>query len=167
MCSRILARHSSRGGGNQNLVRPSLPGFLDKQLNEVDEHLCGFFEAKPRIEFELAVKVVASGEQVRARQSSKCQTRSIGPAANRFYLRSDPGSARRFHGVFGELRIIFQHLFHVLVVFSYIHRNSDVRIFLACGHSHLLEQRFLCVEPANFKIAKKYLQVDSSNSSCE
>src|SRR6185312_1950560 len=53
---------------------------LGDELDEVHERLGRFLETAPRVEFELAVKLVAARKDVGARQAAERETRAIGAA---------------------------------------------------------------------------------------
>src|SRR5450432_1855636 len=87
-----------------------------EDLDKVDQCLGGLFNSTTKIEFQLAVKVLAAGENIGTGQAAKGEIRTIGAAANRSGEWLQTCAPRRFERIVGQLRIVLQHFLHVLVV---------------------------------------------------
>src|SRR6185437_15029641 len=77
---------------------------LGDELDEVHERLGRLLETAPRVEFQLAVKLVATREDVGARQAAERETRAIGAAADRLQKGREAGAPRGIERVLGDMR---------------------------------------------------------------
>src|SRR3984885_3054675 len=112
------ARIARTGGRPAPSTRVRSAMTLDKDLHEVHERLGGLLESATGIEFQPAVKVVAAGEDVRTRQPPEGEARAVGAAADGARRRRQSRPARRFDCIVGELRVVAEHLGHVLVLIA-------------------------------------------------
>ena len=85
----------------------------------------GLFQAATGIEFEFAVKLVATGKDVRARQTAECQLRAVRSAADRLRERIESSTAGGLEDVLRKLGMVLQHFFHVPVVLFDIDTYED------------------------------------------
>src|SRR5262245_37170265 len=89
------------------------------------ERLRRLFQMPAGVELELAVEILAAGEDVRPRQASNRQLRAVRAAADRARRRREPGPARRLERELGELWIVLQHVVHVLVLLDDLDRHAQ------------------------------------------
>src|SRR6185312_6575581 len=96
-------------------------------LDEVDEHLRGLLEAAARVELELPVEVVPTGEEVRRWQAPEGQLCPVRAAADGGDDRRQAGSLGRLDRVLDEVRVILQDVLDVPVEVLDLDADPDVR----------------------------------------
>src|ERR1043165_9441132 len=77
-------------------VHPRLT-LLREDLNQVEQCLRRLLQSAARVELQLTVEICAAREQVRRRQTTKRQVRSVRAAAYRFEKRLWARPPRRLH----------------------------------------------------------------------
>src|SRR6476469_1259283 len=85
-------------------------GLLGEDLYQVHQSLGRLLESTTRVEFDLAVKVVAAGEDVRARQAAERELRAIRAAPNGKHEGLDAGATRCLEGVARQLGMVREHV---------------------------------------------------------
>ena len=112
--------------------------LFGEQRNDVQNHLGGLFNALQRGEFELAVEVEASGENVGAGQALEAEIGAVGAAADGLDLCLDP---RHLHGLDGLVDdvVVGLHLFpHIIVLVLDDGRGGAGAVLGVDGVGHLL-----------------------------
>src|SRR6185312_1774052 len=78
---------------------------LGDELHQMQQGLCGLLQPAARVELQLAVELVAAGEDVGARESAERQLGPVRAAADRLREGREPGASRRLQCVLGDLGV--------------------------------------------------------------